>query len=177
VCAIDQTPFDENYLPEKTEEEPTVTPAIKRKIPISLSIVSYFFFIPGAMGLMGFFLIAAAFIFFGSPPDRDKIAILYGFGGGAFGIFYVCLSRGLRRCSRGWRTCALVLIWWGFIGLAFSIGRSFLTYVQTYDHDHKTVDAFTIRFWISCGLYFIFQVWQYRVLTRPDIRELFYNES
>jgi hypothetical protein len=93
--------------------------------------------------------------------------------GGAFGIFSLFLSRGLRKCSRGCRTCALVLIWWGFIGLAFSIGRSFLTYVQTYDHDYKS----TVRFWILCGLYFIFQVWQYRVLTRPDIRELFYNES
>lgn len=97
--------------------------------------------------------------------------------GGAFGIVSLFLSRGLRKCSRGWRTCALVLIWWGFIGLTFSIGRSLLTYIQTYDHGHKTADALTVRFWIVCGLYFIFQVWQYRVLTRPDIRELFYNES
>jgi hypothetical protein len=96
----------------------------------------------------------------------DGVIVLESLLGGVVGVFFLYLSRGLRKCSRGWRTCALILIWWGFIGMSFNVGRYFF--------DQKTFHHETIaEFLLENALGFILQVWQYRVLTRPDIRELF----
>jgi len=92
----------------------------------------------------------------------------YYFMGGLFRIqfnilgFWICL--GLRRFSIGWRTCALVLIWLQLIVLpimfVFSIldGRSLLDPVE------------------DMAL-FLLELWMYRVLTKPSIRNIFYDES
>jgi hypothetical protein len=148
-------------------------PVAKRKIPISLSIVSYLFFLPSAIYFAFLIFFVSLLIFLG---NKNSNGILNGtqifecFIGGAIAIFYVCLSRGLRRCSRGWRTCALILTWWGFIALTFGVGQYFLT-SKTPDHETK------MEFVLGYALGFVWQIWQYRVLIRPDIRELFYNES
>jgi hypothetical protein len=226
VCAIDQTPFEDVQLVAEETAAPLKLPKFaifsEQKIPVSLGIVSYFFFIPGAMVIAAVVFVVSMLSFSGGMVGNEillpsiisaAVGILtvscflmfpvmivvayiifaiflavYSFGGvrnqevllpeligGAFGIASIYLSRGLRNCSRRWRTCALVLLWWSFFGTAYGVGRSFLIYVQTYGH--KTLTPLTIISWIAVGLYFIFQIWQYRVLTRPDIRELFYNES
>ena len=75
-----------------------------------------------------------------------------------FGIYF-----GLRRFSTGWRTCALVLIWIQLIVIPviFVFGAS------------ARVPAFYAA---GCLAWYLLQLWLYRVLTRPDIRNLFYDQ-
>jgi hypothetical protein len=148
VCAVDQTPLDNTYYPE----EPAVAPAIKRKIPIRLSIVSYCFFASG-VSYLGWFLLAAYL-------ERFLLLNLI------VGVLNLFVSRGLRRCSPPWRVCALVLICSAFFKGCFSIHQNFI------HHPHLPIVAFII-IWSSSLLILI---WFYRVLTRPDIRELFNKE-
>ncbi|HEV2696200.1 MAG TPA: hypothetical protein VG347_25160 [Verrucomicrobiae bacterium] len=78
------------------------------------------------------------------------------------------LSRGLRRGSRGWRTCALMLTWWAMLS---TVGGAIWYF---FSHDtHKRMDMSPITFFACSIIYFLFSAWQYRVLTRPDVRELF----
>lgn len=152
ACAIDQTPFDKNNL----AEEPIVAPAINRKIPIRLSIISYCFFASG-ISYLGWFALDAYL-------ERFLLLNLI------IGILNLFVSRGLRRCSRPWRICALVLIWLVFCESCFKV---------IHDLRHPT-HIFSITFvaaWsLAWCLNFSILAWFYRVLTRPDIRELFYNE-
>jgi hypothetical protein len=168
-CAIDKTPFVEVQSEPFHFKRPTFAIFSEHQIPVSLAIVSYLFFLPAGIffGLVAFtiFMLIVAESLAGGIPGSGIILLLC-LAGIAVGIFYLCLSRGLRRCSRGWRTCALVLTWWGFILLAFGIIRYFLTHATP--HHEKP-----IFFWLGYGLGFILQVWQYRVLTRPDVRDLF----
>jgi hypothetical protein len=153
VCAIDQTPFDKNYLPEG----PTVAPVIKRKIPIRLSIVSYCFFASG-VSYLGWF---AIFVYLDRFLPLNLI----------IGILNLFVSRGLRRCSCPWRICALILIW-------LSVCKSCFKIIQDLRHPTHILSITFIIAWSLawCSIFFIL-AWFYRVLTRPDIRELFYNES
>jgi hypothetical protein len=167
-CAIDKTPFGD--VPSVASvptsfKLPRFAIFSEYEIPVSLAIVSYLFFLPGGICL-GF--VASAFLVFilVGGFHVSGVIILSFLAGTAYGIFCLCLSRGLRRCSRGWRTCALVIIWWGFIAMAYSIFR-YLQPQPTPRHDTPMV------FWLEYGFGFIVQVWQYRVLTRPDIRDLF----
>jgi hypothetical protein len=167
-CAIDKTPFGDvpSVASAPTSFKlPRFAIFSEYEIPVSLAIVSYLFFLPGGICL-GF--VASAILFFvlaGGFPGSG-IILLSCLVGTAYGIFCLCLSRGLRRCSRGWRTCALVLIWWGFIAMAYGIVRYFQTQATP---RHETPTAF----WLEYGFGFIVQVWSYRVLTRQDVRDLF----
>jgi hypothetical protein len=148
VCAIDQTPFDKICL----AENPPVAPAIKRKIPIPLSIVSYCFFASG-ISYLGWFAIGAYLGRFFLP----NLIV---------GILNLFVSRGLRRCSRHWRICALVLMCLVFLENCFKITQNFRY------SGHMPDMVFCIGWFFS----FAVLIWFYQVLTRPDIRELFYNE-
>ena len=165
VCANDQTPFDAAISAKESVEQ--------YKIPKSLSIVSYIFFAQGIICLLGF--VGGAISMRYSNSGRE---ILWFFFEGVCGIILLLLSRGLKRCSNGWRICALVLIWWEIISQVFGVCWSLLDYIKSYGHQQKIKDAFTheivIGFWIIFSLGFIIQIWQYRVLTRENIRELFY---
>jgi hypothetical protein len=152
VCPIDQTPFDKTH--SGTLQTDVVV--IKREIPASLSIISYLYFASGAT-----FLIFDAFGLLGGVFN------LWCLLGGVLGVLCICISRGLRKCSRVWRTCALVFIWWGFIGIGFTVYSSF----RQLNHNPDT------KFLFSQVLSFVFLVWQYQVLTRLDVRDLFYDES
>jgi len=163
-CAIDATPFVE-VQPESDEPRKHIRFGIfsEYEIPVSLTIVSYLFFIPAAWSFAAVIVFLVVFFL---PGGDSGIFILGCVACGAIGMFWLLLSRGLRRCSRGWRTCALVLIWWGFIAIAYTVGRYFLTHTTP---RHETPMFFGLEY----GLAFIVQVWQYRVLTRPDVRDLF----
>jgi hypothetical protein len=112
-CAVDKTPFGE-VRPESEEPRKHVRFGIfsEYEIPVSLAIVSYFFFFPAAICFAGIIAILVLLILSGGGP-ASGIALLGCVGCGAIGLFWLLLSRGLRRCSRGWRTCTLVFIWWG----------------------------------------------------------------
>jgi hypothetical protein len=165
ACVIDETPLDEVQSEPTHFKHPTFAIFSEHKIPVSLAIVSYLFFFPGAMCFAGVISILALIVISGGDAIGGWVVpgcVL----GLAVGIFWTLLSRGLRRCSRGWRTCALFFIWWGFIAIAFNVTRYLMTQ-KTPDHESATL------FWVGYGMGFVLQVWQYRVLTRPDVRELF----
>jgi hypothetical protein len=214
-CAIDKTPF------EQTSREPFSLKFLnfgivaEQKIPLSLSIVSYLFFLPGALFLAfsvfipflflfpdnlegsiflaclmdiliglallccflvfpkSMFIAVGGFVFllfssYKSPIDKGETIWPY-LAGLGFAVFSVYLSRGLRSCSRGWRTCALILIWWSFASLVYGVIWYFLP-------NHKlerNADFTALEFYLGTAFSFVYLFWQHRVLTRPKVRELF----
>ncbi|HEY3761121.1 MAG TPA: hypothetical protein VGN23_05190 [Verrucomicrobiae bacterium] len=170
ACPIDQTPLGETS-PEQISETPSRKFPIfavfsENKVPVSLAIVSYLYFFPAAMccAVIAFIMM---FSFLGASLSGRMVLMCM--VAAALAVFFVFLSRGLRRCSPGWRICALVLIWWGFLAIAFDVGHYFATH-ETPRHESPR------EFFIYYGLTIIIQIWQYRVLTRPDIKELFYGK-
>jgi hypothetical protein len=41
---------------------------------------------------------------------------------------------------------------------------------------HKPAAALPVNFLVILAVCFFIQIWQYRVLTRPEVRDLFYSE-
>ena len=170
VCTLDQTPFEDPCL----VEAPPVATTIRRKIPLSLSIVSCYLIASGIFQI-GLSIMIGQYI--GNVPVLNII----------YGVLVLFISSGLRRCSRGWRICALVVIWVGFIGLAWTAYGLLLRYFFT--AAHKPINEHPVGFYVtqanqipvvflvtSLAVHFLVQIWQYRVLTRPAIRDLFYHE-
>jgi hypothetical protein len=151
MCVFDQTPLEENHL----AVEPKASPAIKHKIPMPLSIVSYFFFASGVLQIGLFATLRFCEI------DRTPFSYII------FGILSLFISRGLRRCSSRWRVCALIIIWLGFIEISFTtiLGFRHSAYVPT-----------GTGYLVAYALEFLALIWFYRVLTRPYIRDLFFDE-
>jgi len=127
----------------------------KGDFPKAFSLNAYLFLLMGILGFVDIVLqiTRGSFIW-----DYNVLGI---------GIFF-----GLRRYSRGWRTCALVLNWGVFclIPLVFlweisREGVAFFTNMQN------------VWIFLYMAASFSLALWQYRVLTRPDIRILFYDES
>ena len=164
VCALDNTPLEQVRPDAVSVSAPKFAVWSEHKIPVSLAVLSYFFFLPGGLcfAYVGFVLLMV--LLDGNFPPGEILLMCLGFG--AFGVFWFLLSRGLRRCSRGWRTCALVITWWGFGVIAYGLAQYLFT--------HKIPDQLTPReFFPELALSLVFQIWQYRVLTRPDVRDLF----
>jgi vacuolar-type H+-ATPase subunit I/STV1 len=170
VCAIDQAPFGQTHFAEGTKAAGTV----RRKNPMSLSIVSCYLIANGIFQI-GWSIMIGQYI--GNVPVLNII----------YGVLVLFISSGLRRCSRGWRICALVVIWVGFIGLAWTAYGLLLRYFFTVAH--KPINDHPVGFYVtqanqisvvflvtSLAVHFLVQIWQYRVLTRPAIRDLFYHE-
>ena len=96
-----------------------------------------------------------------------------------FGVLGLFIGLGLLRFSRGWRTCALVFLWIALIGvpliaLLFMASQGpldFKVFGQKVRHASK---GFALA---TAAVVFVLALWQYRVLTRPDIRELFGIEN
>ena len=117
-----------------------------------------------------YIIFAIGFTVFEIGRGGSSTAILLRLIGGAIAILFVYISRGLRMGSRRWRTCALAFTWLQFAIVVFGVVRYFLTE----GHDQHEWAA---KDWLECAFGVIVLTWQYRVLTRPDIRDLFYNES
>jgi hypothetical protein len=95
------------------------------------------------------------------------------------GIFGIPAFFGLRSFSRGWRTYALVMIW---IGLAvtpvlFLAGLSQKTLSDVKCYGLSFAEITPIGLVLVSATLFLVLLWEYRVLTRPDIRELFFPSS
>ncbi len=94
-----------------------------------------------------------------------------------FGVLGLFIGPGLLRLSRGWRGCALVFLWIAIIGtpivaiaimfFAHSGPLDFTLFGQKAGHVSKEIGL------AIAAIVFVIAWWQYRVLTRPDIRQLF----
>jgi hypothetical protein len=138
-----------------------------RQIPTPLSAVAYLFLIMAVLSVVDIAVSAS----------RGHIHPNFGFLG-------LWIYAGLRRYSRGWRTCALVFLWLGFISCGCLVALFLFCMVFNAAHviqfgftDLKNSEVEFIWPLAVFALFFVLQIWQYRVLTRPEIRSLFYGES
>ena len=90
------------------------------------------------------------------------------------GVLGLWIGPGLLRYNRTWRTWALVFVWFGLIGLPvfclLALGRGAL--------DLKFFGVPVGQVPAALGLamvvpLFLLNLWEYRVLTRPEIKRLF----
>ena len=171
ICAIDKTPL----VDAGPQKPPTISgvylavPKVQ-KIPVSLLIISYFFLLPALPSLL-----AACFlgwiVFEGGLPERGSTTLLFAsILICASILFWYFLSRGLRHCSRGWRICALIIIWLNLIAVVGGAVQSAITHKLPHDET-------PFEFWVGTGLGLLWLIWVYGVLTRPDIRSLFYPDT
>jgi hypothetical protein len=92
-----------------------------------------------------------------------------------FNVLGIPICFGLRRFSSAWRTCALAFLW---SGLLFAPVMFFVGLVR---ERPAWFGVFGVRLasvppsWLAIAALPLFAItlWQYRVLTRPDIRSLF----
>ena len=138
-----------------------------RQIPTSLSVVAYLFLVMAALSVIDIAVSAS----------RGHIHPNFGFLG-----LWIC--GGLRRYSRPWRICGLVFLWLGLIscGCLIAVFLSCMVFnaahvIQFGFTDLKNSEADFIWPLAASALFFVLQLWQYRVLTRPNIRSLFYGET
>jgi hypothetical protein len=174
MCFIDHTPLDKTTsvqtLPAAADADAGHSRihfawVSEEKIPVSLIILSYLYFLPAGIVLGLLISMATLGIY---TTDFSVMVALWDWilAGLMLVIFFTCLSRGLRRCSRGWRMCTLVMIGLGALYQLWLLASSVL-YVR--NTPHETV----LEFYLQCGLSMLILLWQYRVLTRPDIKDLF----
>jgi hypothetical protein len=91
---------------------------------------------------------------------------------GVLGLF---IGIGLLRFSRGWRTCALAFLWIALIGLPLA-ALAFLFLEGAVDYTlfgRRMGEAPRVVGVTLAAALFALALWQYRVLTRPDIRKVF----
>jgi hypothetical protein len=133
----------------------------KQRTQNALSLVSYLFLL---VGLIAFF----GMLFHAIQGDFHV----------SFGILGIGIFAGLRKYSRAWRFCALAFTWYGIVTLSIALLFCLA--------DHPTVAApilFSQRFaqipaeFLSIPLVLVLLVtlWQYRILTHPAVRRLFYQ--
>lgn len=131
----------------------------KREVPTVLAVVAALFFISGA----------------GSVIDI-LIAMLSGHPSVNLGVLGIPICFGLRAFSRGWRTCALILLWLGVVGgvVAF-LGGLFMRDPVTVNFFGRTVGhAPPIVVTVLALPLTALIAWQIYVLLRPEIRRMFY---
>jgi hypothetical protein len=130
----------------------------RENLPASLIVVAVLFIIGGACSVI-----------------EVLVSLMHNHIDINFGVLGLFIGPGLLRLSRGWRTCALVFIWIALIGLPL-IALLFLVapgpldfnvFGQKVGHAPKTFGL------IIAGVVFAVALWEYHVLTRPDVRRLF----
>lgn len=95
-----------------------------------------------------------------------------------FGVLALCIGPGLLRHDRTWRTWALVFLWIGLIGIPLFCLIALRQ--NTVDLDLFGVQVAKIPAVVGLTFaiaIFLLTFWQYRVLTRPDIKALFEESS
>jgi hypothetical protein len=97
------------------------------------------------------------------------------FGNRTLGVLGIWIGFGLLKLRSGWRACGLVFIWIALIGIPL-VCLIFLTAHRPLDvavlgqsagHTSPAVGA------VIGILLFALSLWEYGVLTRPDVRRLF----
>lgn len=129
-----------------------------KSVPMSLKIVAALFIIGGITSIIDVII------------GLTQGALNFNFG--ALGLF---VGIGLLRFSRGWRTCALVFLWIALISLP-AVALVFLFVAQSINYTFLWQKIGEGPRGIGVAMVaalFALVWWQYRVLTRPDIRKLF----
>jgi hypothetical protein len=137
---------------------------VRPPIPAALKTVAWVF--------IGFGILAAIQMFMALFDHKLTLK---------FGLLGIFVGPGLLRLRAGWRTCGLVLIWFDLICLPLMvllgvIGISFATayFYRNLNATSAVLNTTSLVFGIArVGLVWALAFWQYRVLTRPDIRALF----
>ena len=127
------------------------------KIPVSLSIISYIFLIFGIVGT----IIALSGL--ANPMANATILPVTKI---CLGMSYIWLSRGLRRCSRGWYIYALAIACFHLVAAIYVIYLYFGTQMF-----RGSSHPFRLIFFLICIL--SFDLWVFLSLLRRDIRGLF----
>jgi hypothetical protein len=128
-------------------------------IPTSLKVVAFLFILSGIFSLI-----------------EVIVSLVHSHFSFNFGVLGLFIGPGLLRLSRGWRTCALVFLWIAMIGLPIFIAVIFVLAGGPLDFKlfGQQVGHASPEFAIVlAALLFALAVWQYRILTRPDVRRLF----
>jgi hypothetical protein len=131
-----------------------------RSIPVALNIVALLFLLEGIGAVVD---VVVEF----SRGITSLNALVLGIP-----IFF-----GLRRFASGWRTTALVFVWLCLIGTPAAIIYTLLSGEPAPIYFLGGYTA-VLPIWpqLLIGLAgFCLSLWQYRVLTRPSIRNLFYS--
>jgi hypothetical protein len=128
------------------------------KVPTSLKVVAVLFIIGGVLAVI-----------------EILVALTHGRININFGVLGLFIGPGLLRFSRGWRTCGLIFLWIGLIviPIIFLIGLTgtFPTYFMVFGVRVARIHPWWVL--VAAVPFFLLVLWQYRVLTRPDIRRLF----
>lgn len=92
-----------------------------------------------------------------------------------FGVLGIPICFGLLRWSRGWRTCALAFSWIGMLGasVAFVFGLVLRGPMTLRIVGVQVGEVSSVWLSVVAVPLFILMFWQYRVLTRADIRAAF----
>jgi hypothetical protein len=92
-----------------------------------------------------------------------------------FGVLGIPICFGLMGLRAGWRTCALTFLWIDFIlgGIVFTLGFVTPGPVSFGVFGARPTTVSPVWLCIVVVPMFALALWQYRVLTRPDIRALF----
>ncbi len=130
----------------------------QRKLPTSLIVVAVLFIVGGVFAAI-----------------EVVVSLMHREININFGVLGSFIGPGLLRLSRGWRTCALVFIWIALIGvalmalliLAANHPLDFNVFGQKVGHASKAMGV------IISAIVFAVALWEYRVLTRPDVRQIF----
>ena len=127
-----------------------------KTIPLSLKIVAWLFIIGGISAVI-----------------EILISLAHGRINFNFGVLGIPAGFGILKLSRGWRVCGLVLLWFGLIitPIIFIIGLTKPATVSILGYPTGKVPGIVVS--IIAIPIFLLLIWQYRVLTRPDIKELF----
>jgi sterol desaturase/sphingolipid hydroxylase (fatty acid hydroxylase superfamily) len=122
-------------------------------------------------------IVAGMFIFSGICIAADiVISLFHGNVNINLGILSLWIGPGLLKHNRGWRDWALIFLWFGIIGAPVLL---FIACV--YDMDSTQTKILGIQIgnipnaliFVYIAAIFLLDIWQYRVLTRPDIKALF----
>ena len=92
-----------------------------------------------------------------------------------FGVLGLFIGPGLLRFSQGWRTCGLVFIWIALIGVPI-VGLLMLAGSRSVNFHVLGVKLGVVPLPVGllvAAVVFGIALWEYRVLTRPDVRRLF----
>jgi hypothetical protein len=127
-------------------------------IPVSLKVVAILFILGGIYAVIDII-----------------VAIAYSRIGINFNVLGLFIGPGLLALRPGWRKCALFFIWFAIIVIPI-IGLLSITvrgpldlkiFGQVIGHTTKSFGLLIV------GIIFAVALWQYHVLTRPDIKDLF----
>jgi hypothetical protein len=118
--------------------------------------------------------VAVIFVVFGVLALVDVVSGLFtGRLSLNFGILDIFVGRGILRLKPGWRTCGLAFLWIGMIAAGLmtvmALGGAKIRFAGLRLHG----DSAVVLAAASGIAFFALNVWQYRVLTRPDVRRLF----